>query len=406
VSLILLLDLDDTLLENNIDVFLPAYLQVLSSEAARYIAPEKFTRALGAGVKAMDANRQPECTLQEVFDSVFFPTIGLPEQELRPFFDWFYREVFPTLQPLTRPSPHAVAFVEEALGRGYRLAISTNPLFPRAAIEQRLAWANLPVDQYPFELVSSYETFHFSKSSAAFFAEVLGRLSWPAEPAIVVGDDLQRDIAGARQLGLPAFWIGKNGVSPGAVAPSGSGGLADLIPWLERTPQEALQPDYQIPTALEAILRSTPAVLDSLCRKLPDELWECCPEVNEWCLTEILCHLRDVDLELNLPRIQKVLSEDNPFIPGIDTDAWAQQRLYSRQNGRQALQDYTAARLRILARLETMRPEDWQRPARHTIFGPTPLIELIDIIAGHDRLHIKQVQQACTLINSDLAPGG
>ena len=40
-------------------------------------------------------------------------------------------------------------------------------------------------------------------------------------------------------------------------------------------------------------------------------------------LTEIACHLRDVDLEVNLPRVQAVLETDNPFIAGAVTDhAW------------------------------------------------------------------------------------
>ena len=405
MSLTLLLDLDDTLLQNNLDDFLPAYLQTLSREAARYVAPDVFMRGLLGGVKAMSANQQPECTLEEVFSSVFFPTLGRAEQELRPFFEWFYAEIFPTLQPLTRPVPGAVSVVEQAFERGYRLAVTTNPLFPRSAIEQRLAWANLPVDKYPFELVTTYETSHFSKPSPAYFAEALGRLGWLQEPALVVGDDLERDIASARQLGLPAYWIRREGAQPGpSYPPSGYGSLGELLAWIDQTPVEHLQADFQIPSALAAILRSTPAVLDHLRRTIPGDAWQCCPDENEWCITEIFCHLRDVDRELNLPRLQKVLSENNPFIPGMDTDAWAQERNYARQNGQQALTDFNTGRLRILSLLEGLRSEDWQRPARHAIFGPTRLIELVEIIAGHDRLHVKQAQQACAVVpaNYDL----
>ncbi|GAH01642.1 unnamed protein product, partial [marine sediment metagenome] len=100
--------------------------------------------------------------------------------------------------------------------------------------------------------------------------------------------------------------------------------------------------------------------------------------------TEILCHFRDVDAEVNLPRIVSVLQETNPFIPGIDTDQWAEERLYFCQNGREALDDFISSRIQLLDILDNLKPDDWTRPARHAIFGPTVLKELISIIVGHE----------------------
>jgi hypothetical protein len=143
-----------------------------------------------------------------------------------------------------------------------------------------------------------------------------------------------------------------------------------------------------------AVLRSTPAVLDTLGRDLPSEAWTKRPEPGEWSLTEILCHLRDVEIEVNLPRVQLLLEQNNPFLPGKDTDPWAVQRHYVRQDGIQALHKFTTARLELLDLLEAVQPEDWNRPARHAIFGPTWLAELVRINAGHDRLHVRQVEGA------------
>jgi hypothetical protein len=41
--------------------------------------------------------------------------------------------------------------------------------------------------------------------------------------------------------------------------------------------------------------------------------------------------------------------------------------------------------------LEQLSPADWERTARHAIFGPTHLRELIAITAGHDQLHVRQM---------------
>jgi FMN phosphatase YigB (HAD superfamily) len=395
VSLTLLLDLDDTLLVNDIDTFLPGYLGAFGREVAPYMQPDKFVAALLAGTRQMVKNRNPDCTLQEVFAATFFPSIDMEADKFQGVADKFYAEVFPTLRDLTRPRPEAVRLVEQALARNYRLAIATNPLFPRTAIEQRLRWAGLPVETYPFELVTSYESFHFAKPDIAYFAELMARLGWPEGPVLMVGNDLERDILPAHYLGLPTFQVTAEGAQPGggSEAPTHSGGLAELLPWLEAAPEEVLQPDYNSSRAMLATLRSTPAALDSMCRQLPADRWRQKLEPGEWCVTEVLCHLRDVDREVNLPRLQKVLQEANPFLPGRDTDPWAEERNYIQQDGPQALHEFSVARLRVVEMLEGIRAEDWQRSARHAIFGPTQLSELVGIIAAHDRLHIRQVRE-------------
>jgi hypothetical protein len=207
----------------------------------------------------------------------------------------------------------------------------------------------------------------------------------------MVGDDLTNDIRPARQLGLPAYWIGPEGaaLTDGPDSPSASGPIDGLLAWLDSLTEEALRPDFSTPQAVLAVLQSTPALLDHLVR---EQVVSLANPVNagEWSPTEIFCHLRDVEVEVNLPRLQKVLQERNPFIPGMDTDPWAEEREYFCQDGIQALQRFTAARGKLLALLENLAPEDWDRPARHAILGPTKLKEMAGIIASHDRLHIQQ----------------
>ena len=82
------------------------------------------------------------------------------------------------------------------------------PLFPKTATLQRLSWAGFLLQEYPFELVSTYEDFHFAKPQPAYFMEVMARIGWPEDGiVVVVGDNLERDILPAIKLGLPAFWV-------------------------------------------------------------------------------------------------------------------------------------------------------------------------------------------------------
>ncbi len=407
MNLTLLLDLDDTLLHNHIDEFLPAYLKLLSDELAPYAPPEAMVPQLLSATRKMAENLRPDCTLKQIFDAAFFPALGLTPEDLQVVFKRFYDEKFPSLRYLTRPKPEAARLVQAAFERGYQVVVATNPLFPRRAIEHRLAWAGLPADQYPFTLITSYETFHFSKPNPAYYAEILGRLNWPEGGILMVGDDWKRDIQGASGLGLATYWL-PNGATLDAEmmqAATSRGELAQLLDWIDdlqaatggqRTSDQSaaiLQPDYNTPSAMLATMRATPAVLDTLCSQLASEVWSARPQPEEWCPTEILCHLRDVDQEVNLARIRRVLQENDPFISGRDTDPWADERKYICQDGPQALHEFTTARLKLLDLLEKASPQDWERTARHAILGPTTLLELVRIIAEHDRLHVRQVTQ-------------
>jgi hypothetical protein len=214
----------------------------------------------------------------------------------------------------------------------------------------------------------------------------------------MVGDDPENDIEPAQRAGLVTFRITNNG-NPFYLTPHGlsaAGWLADFFPWVDSIDQEEINPDFSQPESMVHSLRATPAALASLVAEIPISQWTCRPVADEWSLTEILCHLRDVDHEVNIPRIKTVLQEINPFLVGMDTDSWAVKRHYIQQDGLAALQDFTQYRQEILHTLDNLSSRDWERTARHAIFGPTHLKELVSIVAGHDRLHLRQI---CTTVD-------
>jgi len=386
----LMLDLDDTLLNTNMDAFIPAYFQALSGNLADMVAPEVMLPALMAGTKAMLANLDPALTMRDVFDAHFFPHLNLDRAALQDRIDHFYDEVFPELGSLTTPDPEAVCLVDWAFGQGHRVVIATNPLFPLKAIQHRLRWAGLPPEKYSFALVTSYEVMHFAKETVAYYPEVLAQLGWPDDPAVMVGDDFGREVKPTRTAGLPVFWVRKTEDVPAEADGIPCGPCEAVRAWLERTDPQTLQVTFDSPGALLANLRSTPAAVSTLTASLPGQAWKKTPAPAEWCLTEIICHLRDVEREVTLPRIRRVLAEQNPFLVGEVTDVWVKERQYARQDGHQALADFTAARKEALVLLDGLEQE-WSRPARHAIFGPTTLQELIGFTAGHDRAHIQQI---------------
>ena len=137
MTLTLLLDLDNTLLDSNMDDFVPVYLQALGNALGVYVPAEEMLKHLMRGTRAMMANDSPEDTLGEVFGREYYPNLGIDLDALNLEIARFYDEVFPTLAYLTKVRPEAVDLVEWAFAQGYHVAIATNPLFPRVAIEHR-----------------------------------------------------------------------------------------------------------------------------------------------------------------------------------------------------------------------------------------------------------------------------
>lgn len=228
-----LFDLDDTLLYNDMEgTFLKAYFSSLTEYARHLCTPEQLIAALGAGVQALQESQDPDGPTNEAsFGAVFAAQLGRPWDELSATFARFYEEVFPELRVYARAHPDGRRAVETCIDAGYAIVIATNPLFPRRAIEHRLAWAG--IDDLPFALVTTYENMHTSKPFPAYYREIAARIEVPPRACLMVGNDLLRDIVPAQQAGMITYlaedWI--TNPDP-AIRPDRRGTLGELIEWI------------------------------------------------------------------------------------------------------------------------------------------------------------------------------
>lgn len=230
----ILLDLDDTLLGNDINGFIDNYLPLLAGYVSPYIDPSVFVDELMNGTQAMTEDTDPATTNAEVFWSVFYERTGLDKAAFKPIVDKFYRTEFRKLRPLTHRIPEAKKVIEFCIEQGFRVVIATNPLFPLAAIEQRLEWAGIPLNSYRYDLVTSYENMHASKPHSEYYNEILSKVGATPENSIMVGDDWSNDIEGASQTGLYSFWIKQSDddstkVQPGLVGSGTLGGFFQIL---------------------------------------------------------------------------------------------------------------------------------------------------------------------------------
>ena len=153
----ILFDLDDTLLINDMDQFIPAYFKLLGAYAADRFDPRLLIQHLLTATDAMLHNTDPAVTNEQAFWDEFSRLTGFDPVEMTPFFHRFYETRFDGIRPLTQPRPEARSLVEWAFAQGYQVAIATNPMFPLVAVERRLDWAGLGVDRFDYDLITTYE---------------------------------------------------------------------------------------------------------------------------------------------------------------------------------------------------------------------------------------------------------
>ncbi|OIJ19247.1 haloacid dehalogenase [Anaerobacillus alkalidiazotrophicus] len=204
MSKVILFDLDGTLLPMDTDLFVKNYIQKLGSRVSHILDPHEFTKALLAGTDAMIRNLEEEKTNEQVFTESFLSLVNLNKEEIWPTLDKFYEETFPTLNYLTEPTPVAKKVVEEAVNQGYRIVIATNPLFPKAAIYERLRWAG--INELTFDIVTVYEESVYTKPHVEYYRNICHRLEVKPEDCIMVGNDKQEDMS-ASQIGMKTFLV-------------------------------------------------------------------------------------------------------------------------------------------------------------------------------------------------------
>ncbi|MFL7838451.1 MAG: HAD family hydrolase [Candidatus Promineifilaceae bacterium] len=235
----ILFDLDDTLLGNNMDDFLPPYFTMCGEFGRRYLPPEKFTRSLILASRAMVEDVNPAVTNNEAFWTRFSELTGLDSHQVETEIDSFYRNEFEQLREVTEQTPVANQVMNWCFAQDLKIVIATNPMFPRRAVEARLYWAGVPVTHYPYSLVTTIENMHATKPHQVYYREILEKIDCRPDQALMAGDDIVNDIEPAQKLGLFTYWIELPGAElPDDLKPTAQGSLANLAQrlnggWLE-----------------------------------------------------------------------------------------------------------------------------------------------------------------------------
>ncbi len=201
---VVLFDLDGTLLPMDQDEFIKAYLGLLTEKFVPYgYEPDKLVRGIWTGTSAMVANKGEQSN-EEVFWDTFTGICGAKVKEDMELFDAFYRNEFAGVKNVCGYNPEAAKTVQRLKEKGFRVALATNPIFPKIATESRIRWTGLKPED--FELYTTYEASHYCKPNPGYYQEIMENMGAQPEECLMVGNDVTEDMI-AETLGMQVFLL-------------------------------------------------------------------------------------------------------------------------------------------------------------------------------------------------------
>jgi hypothetical protein len=141
-----------------------------------------------------------------------------------------------------------------------------------------------------------------------------------------------------------------------------------------------------------AVLREMPSALRRSIEGLsPQQLRE--PEApGKWSIAQILQHLADSEIVWAW-RMRLILAHDRPQLTGYDQDLWAERLHYDEADPSEALELFAVVRRANLRLVERASPDDLRRVGVHVERGEETLEHLRRLYAGHDLLHLRQIER-------------
>jgi hypothetical protein len=141
------------------------------------------------------------------------------------------------------------------------------------------------------------------------------------------------------------------------------------------------------------VLRENLAVIDQIGARLDDEALRRSPAPGEWSALDTIRHLVDTELVYGV-RIRMVVTQDKPVLVGYDQDAWTNRFQSSETTAAELISQLRVLRESNLAVYGSLSDEEFDRVGLHTERGEESARYMLELLGGHDIIHVRQIEAA------------
>lgn len=114
-------------------------------------------------------------------------------------------------------------------------------------------------------------------------------------------------------------------------------------------------------------------------------------EDGGWSAHQVLVHMRDVEQHAFGPRVENMLTHDQPDLQYFDEGAWMQEHYDEQEPVENILAGFLEARMKMLEAVEEADPQGWSRAGRHPTQGLRTVQWWFEYALSHTEEHLAQL---------------
>ena len=147
-----------------------------------------------------------------------------------------------------------------------------------------------------------------------------------------------------------------------------------------------------MPSVVDSLRATVPALIALVTGSKPAAFHRR-PAADEWDAATVLAHLADAELVYGY-RIRAALAEPGVVMPGYDEKVWAARFGPLDDDPSRTLARFRILRESLVALVESLADDEWERVGLHEEVGEMSVRALIDRVVAHDTAHLDQIRAA------------
>ena len=170
-------------------------------------------KSIWAGTGSMVKN-DGKITNQEAFKVTFSKLMQREYDEMEKSFLDFYANEFDNAKSTLQEDVDRSEFIKALKDRRLKVVLATNPIFPRIAVQTRLNWIGLKLED--FDYVTTFENSHYCKPNLDYYREIFENIGSNPNESIMVGNNALEDMISG-ELGVKTYLVTDNLENPNKV---------------------------------------------------------------------------------------------------------------------------------------------------------------------------------------------
>ncbi|MCU1341461.1 MAG: DinB family protein [Candidatus Acidoferrum typicum] len=141
-----------------------------------------------------------------------------------------------------------------------------------------------------------------------------------------------------------------------------------------------------------ATLERAPSLIIPLVAEVPEAILKRRPKPGKWSAHEHACHIATIHPVLSA-RLDLMLTDPKPRITPYFPSADEEEGTLLKVDLGEAMERFSNDRRRLVERLNTLSPDDWQRTAEHDEYTHYSVFIMFRHLALHDMFHAYRIEE-------------